>query len=371
MRVTGANCALLARIDDVNGEVNAVVELRREAALREAAAADSTRSGVERGPLHGVPITVKEALDVAELHTTWGNPAFREWVAERDATVVRRLRQAGAIIVGKTNVHTMLSDFGQTSNELYGTTNNPWDTARTPGGSGGGGAAALAAALTFLDYGSDLVGSIRIPASFCGVYGLRPSVGIVPLSGFQVPGTPAAPPEITYMSAIGPLARTAEDLRTALKVTAGPEPPTSQAYSWRLAPPRHTRLKDFRVGVVLGDERAPLASDVAGVLNDTLETLRREGIQITEGWPEAIDPRFWISHASLAGLPAVVAPVGRTRAGLPVGLQIVGPMYEDDTALTFAQRLAELVGGYERPPEPFGGSGVAGGISRRPTRQSP
>jgi amidase len=184
---------LLARIDAVNPAVNAVVELRREAALQEAAAADKEIARGVPGPLLGVPMTIKESFNVGGLHTTWGNPAFKDHVADSDATVVRRLKQAGAILVGKTNLPFMLGDFGQTANELYGVTNNPWDTTRTPGGSSGGGAAALSAGMTFLEYGSDLVGSIRIPASFCGVYGLRPSVEIVPLTGFQPPGPPPGP----------------------------------------------------------------------------------------------------------------------------------------------------------------------------------
>jgi hypothetical protein len=156
--------ALLARIDAVNPAINAVVELRADDALQEAAAADRTvAAGARLGPLHGVPMTVKDSFDVAGLHTTWGNPEFADYVAETDATLVRRLKDAGAIVVGKTNVHFMLADFGQTANDLYGVTNNPWDTGRTPGGSSGGGAAPLAAGLTFLEYGSDLVGSIRIP----------------------------------------------------------------------------------------------------------------------------------------------------------------------------------------------------------------
>jgi amidase len=211
---------LLARIDSVNPALNAVVELRCEAALQEATTADEaiTRGG-DVGPLHGVPMTIKDSFNVAGLHTTWGNPAYKDFEADSDATVAQRLRQAGAIIVGKTNVAFMLSDFGQTANELFGVTNNPWDTTRTPGGSSGGTAAALSAGMTFLEYGSDLVGSIRIPASFCGVYGLKPSAGIVPLSGFQPPGSPAGPSDMMYMSAVGPLGRSAHDLRTALSVT--------------------------------------------------------------------------------------------------------------------------------------------------------
>jgi amidase len=363
--------------------------------------------------------------EIVVLHRP-GHPAFKDYVADADATVVRRLKQAGAIVVGKTNVHFMLADFGQTANELYGVTNNPWDTGRTPGGSSGGGAAALAAGLTFLDYGSDLVGSIRIPASFCGIYGLKPSVGIVPLTGFQPPGPPAGPSGMTYMSAVGPLGRSATDLRTALAITAGPELPAANAYKWRLAPPRHERLEEFRVGVVLDHEHAPVSSAVASPLSDAVDALARAGASVVQGWPEGVDPAavaesfglhvglffaykenepfaqaskfvepeqrrmavraawrayfanidafvcpvnftpafphdnrpfdertistaegerpydsqsFWIAHASLAGLPAVAAPIGTTRDGLPVGAQIIGPLYEDDTVLTFAESL--------------------------------
>ena len=430
--------ALLARIDAVDPAVNAVVELRAEAALEEAAAADKAIADSVPRPLHGVPMTIKDSFNVAGLNTTWGNPAFKDYVADRDATVVRRLEEAGAIIVGKTNVHFMLADFGQTANELYGTTNNPWDTARAPGGSSGGGAAALAAGMTFLEYGSDLVGSIRIPASFCGVYGLKPSVKLVPVTGFQPPGPPSAPSEMTYMAAVGPLARSAADLRAALRATAGPEPPEANAYAWTLPRPRHTRLEDFRVGVVFDHERAPVSSEVTAPLSNAVDVLARAGATVIEGWPAGADPvrhyesfgfhvglflafqqpgedpanlseliehetermsaraawsryfedidvfvsptnftaafphdtrpfeertvttpegerpygdqAFWVSHASLPGLPAVVVPIGRTPGGLPVGAQITGPLYEDDTPLTFAELLGDVVGGYERPP---------------------
>src|ERR687897_2118613 len=430
---------LLTRIEEVNPALNAVVELRREAALREAAAADeATARGDTTGPLHSVPMTIKDSFNVAGLHTTWGNPAFKDFVADSDATVVRRLRQAGVIIVGKTNVAFMLADFGQTSNELYGVTSNPWDMARTPGGSSGGAAAALSAGMTFLEYGSDLVGSIRIPASFCGVYGLKPSLGIVPLTGFQPPGPPAGPSDMMYMSAVGPLGRSPRDLRTALSVTGGPENQAAQVYSWALSPPRHTRLKDFHVGVVLDHEHAPVSSEVTALLSNAVDALARAGATVVEGWPDGVDPvqqyesfgfhvqsffpfqhpgedvtkfsefvdhenrrmaaratwnryfndidvflcpvnftppfphdarpfeqrtittpererpyndqAFWVSHASSPGLPAVAAPIGRTPGGLPVGAQIVGPLYEDNTAITFAELFADVYGGYEPPP---------------------
>jgi amidase len=430
---------LFARIDAINSELNAVVEVRREAALRQAAAADEAIArGDDVGPLHGVPMTIKDSFNVAGLHTTWGNPAFKDFIADWDATVVRRLERAGAIIVGKTNVAFMLADFAQTANDLYGVTRNPWDTARTPGGSTGGAAAALSAGMTFLEYGTDLVGSIRIPASFCGVYGLKPSTGIVPLTGFQPPGPPAGPSDMMYMTAVGPLGRSARDLRTALRVTAGPEDPRAKAYSWTLPAPRRTRLRDFRVGVVLDHGQAPVSSEVAALMSDAVDALARAGASVTEGWPDGLDPAqssesfgfhvqlffafqqpgaevpalsqviehenrrmaaratwqryfgetdvflcpasfapafphdtrpfgersiktpegerpydsqpFWIAHASLPGLPAVAAPIGRTPGGLPVGVQVLGPLYEDDTPITFAELLGEVIGGYEPPP---------------------
>jgi amidase len=430
---------LLARIDATGPAVNAIVETRAAAALKAAAEADdAVARGDVLGPLHGVPMTVKDSFQVSGMHTTWGNPMFRDAVADWDATVVRRLGDAGAIILGKSNVHTMLEDFGQTANDLYGRTNNPWDTTRTPGGSTGGGAAALAAGLTYLEYGSDLVGSIRIPAAFCGVYGLRPSVGVVPLRGFQPPGPPVPPSDMTYLSAVGPLARSAGDLRTALRVTAGPVGPAARARSWRLPPPRHTRVRDFRVGVVLDHAHSPVTGEVGAALSDAVDALAAAGVTLVEGWPDGVDPVgtaesfgfhvglffafqqpgpdfatltevvaqeqrrmatraawtryfdevdvflcpanftaafphdarpfdertittpdgerpytdqvFWTTHAALPGLPAVAAPMGRTPHGLPVGAQILGPLYEDDTAITFAELTADVVGGFTPPP---------------------
>jgi amidase len=431
--------ALLAWIEAANPGLGAVVALRAEEALVEAAAADqATARGGVLGPLHGVPMTVKDAFDVAGLPTTWGNPAFAGHRAGSDATVVRRLRRAGAIVVGKTNVAYMLGDFGQTANPLHGVTANPWDRARTPGGSSGGAAVAVAAGMSFLEYGSDLVGSIRLPASYCGVYGLRPSVASVPLTGFQPPGPPAAPSDMTYLSAVGPLGRSAGDLRTALQVTAGPEAPAARAWRWALARPRHRRLEDVRVGVVLDHGQAPVSGEVGAVLSDAVDALARAGATVAAGWPEGVDPVaqaesfgfqvrlffayqepgddlppfaevvdqerrrmaaraawgryfqdvdvflcpasfttafphdprpfqdrtiatpegerpyadqvFWVAQPALPGLPAVAAPVGRSAAGLPVGAQVVGPLHEDDTAITVAELLAEVAGGYQPPP---------------------
>jgi len=423
------------RVDVVNPVVNAVVQTRREAGLRAAAEADLVLARGERvGPLHGVPMTIKESFQVAGMRSTWGNPAFADYLADRDAVVVARLLLAGAVLFGTTNVATMLADVGQCVNPVYGRTVNPWDNTRTPGGSTGGGAAAVATGLTFLEYGSDLAGSIRIPASFCGVYGLKPTAGTVPLGGFQPPGPPTGSTDMAYLSAVGPLARSAADLRAALRVTAGPDGLDARAYAWHLAPARRTRLADFRVGVVLDHPAAAVTGEVGGALSAAVDALSAAGATMVEGWPEGVDPvgqaeafgfqvaqffafhggdtdfatlpqvveqhqrrmaaraawdqyfsevdvffcptaftaafphpehdtistpegerpynelGFWIAHASLAGLPALSAPVGHTPGGLPVGAQIVGPRHEDDTAITFAELAAEVVGGFTPPP---------------------
>jgi amidase len=419
---------VLGRVDAVNPAVNAVVEVHREAMLRVADDADLVLARGERvGPLHGVPMTIKESFQVAGMRSTWGNPAFADYVADRDAVVVSRLRSAGAVLFGTTNVAQMLADVVECANPLYGRTVNPWDTTRSPGGSTGGGAAAVATGLTFLEYGSDLTGSIRIPAGFCGVYGLKPTAGTVPLDGFQPPGAPVGPTDMANLSAVGPLARSAADLRTALRVTAGPDGPAAKAYTWHLRSARHARLADFRVGVVLDHPAAAVTADVGSALSDAVDTLSAAGAKIVEGWPDGIDPMgqaesfgfqvrqffafngddadfatlplvveqhrrrmaartawdryfsevdvwlcpttftaalqhpdpsderpyhelgFWIAHASLAGLPALSAPAGRTPGGLPVGVQIVGPRHEDDTAITFAELAAEVIGGFTPP----------------------
>jgi amidase len=427
--------SVLARVDAVNPAVTAVVEVHRDAALSVAAEADLALARGERlGPLHGVPMTVKESFQVSGMRSTWGDPAFAGFVADRDAVVVSRLRSAGAVLFGTTNVAAMLADVGQCTNPLYGRTVNPWDGARTPGGSTGGGAAGVAAGLTFLEYGSDLAGSIRIPASLCGVYGLRPTAGTVPMEGFQPPGPPVGPSDMAFLSTVGPLARSAADLRVALSATGGPDGPDARAYAWHLAPSRRARLADFRVGVVLDHPAAAVTSDVGAALSDAVDAVSAAGATVVEGWPEGIDPvghaeafgfqvgqffafhggdtdfatlrqvveqhqrrmaartaweryfaevdvfvcptvftaafphpedhvittpegersygelGFWITHASLAGLPALSAPIGHTPDGLPVGAQIVGPRHEDDTAITFAELAADVVGGFTPPP---------------------
>ena len=453
---------MLDRIAQHNGKLNAIVMLARDEALARARAADEARARREFwGPFHGVPGTIKDTFEVAGVTTTAGSPTLRNHVPTRDAAVAARLRAAGMVILGKSNVPLFAADW-QSYNAVYGQTNNPWDLSRTPGGSTGGGAAALAAGLTYLEPGSDLAGSIRIPAHFCGVYGHKPSLDVVPMRGHipPPPGIPASPP--STLPVAGPLARSAADLRAALEVLGGPDGDDARAWRWTLPPARGARLRDYRIGFVLDDPRAPVVPVERDVLSVAVESFRKAGAQLDEGFPPGLDvdqqyeayltilyahfteplrpdqvegmrqiaanqdgsyraryaravtapdallgtmetrrrrargiwqeyfrahdaflmptalvpafphdhsgnpltrtldtpagPRpysdlcFWISFATLAGLPATTAPVGLTPDGLPVGLQIVGPYLEDATPIDVAGRLADVVGGFRPPP---------------------
>jgi amidase len=222
----------IARVEALDSDVNAVVVRDFERAREAAKASDAALARGERRPLLGVPMTIKEAFNVAGLPTTWGSPQFAHFVPEDDALVVSRLRSAGAIVLGKTNVPLALADF-QSYNEIYGTTNNPWDFGRSPGGSSGGSAAALAAGFGPLSFGSDIGGSLRMPAHFCGVYAHKPTLGLVPMRGYNAP--PSAPlPGHGDLAVLGPMTRTAADLALALDVVAGPvSRARGSAIGWR------------------------------------------------------------------------------------------------------------------------------------------
>ena len=267
---------VIARIEQ-HAALNAVVVRDVDRALRDARAADAVvAAGQDLPPLHGVPMTVKESFNVEGLPTTWGRRDV-EHVAPADAEVVRRLRAAGAVIVGKTNVPVMLSDF-QTYNPRYGTTNNPWDPQRTPGGSSGGAAAALAAGLTALEYGSDLGGSIRNPAHFCGVYGHKPTFGVVPMAGHALPDLPL----MRDLVVVGPLARSARDLALALQLTCGPDRAASRAWALTLPPPRARSLKGLRVAVWPSAARAPVDDEVAGKVQASADALAQKGAVVSD-----------------------------------------------------------------------------------------
>jgi amidase len=277
----------LERVDRFNGDLNAVVVDTREQALADAAAADADLAkGVSRGPLHGVPMTVKESFHIAGTASTWGNPALKDNVFDEDAEAVKRLKSAGANVFGKTNIPISLADF-QSYNDVYGTTNNPYDHSRGPGGSSGGSAAALAAGLTGLEIGSDIGGSIRNPAHFCGVFGHKPTHGLLWMKGHAVAPKIRSTPDI---SVIGPLARSAEDLRTSVDVIAGPDPIVARGYKLDLPDLASRSLSDLRIGIWRSEERAPIAKEVEDRVTKVAAALGDAGAHLNEDARPAFDP---------------------------------------------------------------------------------
>jgi len=278
----------IARIEALDSKINAVVVRDFDRARAAAAAADAALAKGERRPLLGVPITVKEQFGIAGLPTTWGNPKFKDWRPEVDALAVQRLKAAGAIILGKTNVPVALRDW-QSYNEVYGTTNNPWDLSRSPGGSSGGSAAALAAGFVPLEFGSDIGGSLRAPAHFCGVFSHKPSLDLVPQRGSGPPQTPAIPVR-GDLAVIGPMARNAADLALELSVAAGPDELTEGiGYKLALPPPRHDRLADFRVLVIDKHPLCPTAESITTALNRLVDRLAKLEVRVVRENPRLPD----------------------------------------------------------------------------------
>jgi amidase len=424
--------AAVRAIEGGDGPINAVVVRDFDRALAAAKAADASLARGERQPLLGVPMTVKESHNVAGLPTTWGLAPFKDWTPGADSTGVARLKGAGAVILGKTNVPPNLGDW-QAANPIYGRTVNPHDLSRSPGGSSGGAAAALTSGMVPLEFGSDIGGSIRVPAHFCGVYGHKPTYDLVPMTG-HAPPTVERPGAGVEFGVVGPLARTAADLELALGVLAGPE--ADQAVGYRLGPPapRVASLKEARVLVLtdnpvcatdaevarpieaLGDRLAALGATVAHE-SDALPDLAAGhavylsmlGAIMSRGAPDArtpmdahawmngldaiasyrhawaelfadfdvvLAPPFgtpafphktetdwaarrlvvngletpygaqiaWPGLATFPGLPATCAPLVRTASGLPTGVQIIGPRFEDLTPIAFAGLLAKELG---------------------------
>jgi amidase len=269
----------LQRVDQYNPELNAVVVDIREQALADAAKMDAAVArGEDLGPLGGVPMTVKESYNVAGIPTTWGNPDWRENIPTEDAESIKKLKGAGVNIFGKTNVPISLADF-QSYNEVYGTTNNPYDHTRIPGGSSGGSAAALAAGLTGIETGSDIGGSIRNPAHFCGVFGHKPTYNLLWMRGHTPPGDIRAASDI---SVIGPLARSAHDLETALRVMAGPDEIMGRGYQLNLPEWQGRTLKGLRVAVWKNEEAAPVSTEVEARVDLVAQALSDAGAIISE-----------------------------------------------------------------------------------------
>jgi amidase len=430
----------LHRVETINPKINSVVTLDGDRAMAQCKRADeATTKGRPLGPLHGLPITVKDAIEVGGIRSTGGATELSEHVPDADAPAVARLREAGAIVFGKTNVPKWSGDL-QTYNDIFGTTTNPWDQTKTTGGSSGGAASAVASGLTSFETGTDIGGSIRVPASFCGVFGHKPSFGIVSQRGYlDSVGGGVTDADINVF---GPIARSAEDLDLLLGVLAGPNSEDATAWNLSLPPPRYDDLSEYRIGLWLDDPNAEVDSESVGLLSAAAEALASGGAYVEDEHPPislaesvglfhslilpAISPsldrdigevlggsyRAWLelhrtrtllrrvwakwfqvfdvllcpvipsppfphdhrgtindrevqingrtrSHADLlawtgligvAYLPSTVVPVGRTGAGLPVGVQVVGPYLEDRTSLFVGARLAELTGGYTPPP---------------------
>ncbi|WP_432855787.1 amidase [Amycolatopsis sp. CA-161197] len=460
----GLTEAAIARIEMYDPELNAVCVRDFDRARAAAREADAALARGDDRPLLGIPVTVKESFNVAGLPTTWGIPPFKDFVATEDALPVARLKAAGAVVLGKTNVPLGLGDL-QTYNAIYGTTNNPWDRTRTPGGSSGGSAAALAAGFGALSIGSDIAGSLRAPAHFTGVYAHKASQGVLPSRGHTAPPNPPLPSE-KDLTVIGPMARTASDLALLLDLLAEPDPLTTpRGASGKLPPSRRTALADYRVLVVEDHPLMPTSASVRAGIRRVADVLTRAGARVEhdspllpdpveaartfvllfdsvvgascpppvyeqfrqratsvapddhslaaehlrgtvishrdwlaadavrqrhrQAWRELFEefdvvlcpamptPAFphdhsedqwgrtipvdgvahpypgqlvWAGIASMPGLPATVAPVGLSDEGLPVGVQLVGPMFEDHTTIHLARLLEGELGGFTAPP---------------------
>ena len=451
----------LRRVERFNPALNAIIWMNVEGARTRARQADAAiLRGEMWGPLHGLPMTIKESFDLAGAPTTWGIPAMRQNIAPSNAIATQRLIDAGAVIFGKTNLPLLMADW-QSFNEIYGTTNNPWDLTKTPGGSSGGSSAALAAGLTALELGSDIGASIRNPAHYCGVMGHKPTWGIIPRGRQSVTGT-MAPADI---SVSGPMARTVDDLALAMGTLAGPDELDEPGWRLILPKPKKTRVADYRVAVMAEDPNCAVDSEYAQRIADLGMRLAKAGAKVSlearpdinmrqahlvyirllrsvtasrvgseafaewqrkaaalspgdEGykaqvaraatlshrewlaaneertklrwawhaffkdwdvlltpaaagpaWPhdqkgdrldrkimvngrlaDTNDQLFWAGISGVVLLPSTVTPLGLNKAGLPLGVQIIGDHLQDLTTIEMARLVVEQIGGFIPPP---------------------
>jgi amidase len=325
----------ISRIERHDGKINAVCVRDFERGLQAARAADAALARGEAKPLLGIPLTVKESYNVAGLPTTWGFVPQKDYKPAEDALSISRVKEAGGVILGKTNVPIGLADW-QSYNDIYGTTNNPYDLGRTPGGSSGGSAAAVAAGYGPLSLGSDIGGSLRVPAFHCGVYAHKPTFALAAPRGHLPPPLPAIPFD-RDMAVIGPLARSAADLSLLLDVIAGPDP-LEAGIAYRLALPlaRHDGLKGFRVLVVASDPLLPPNKEVRDAIEKLAEGLAKAGANVTRQSPLlpdfAASTRLYM-RMLLSFLGAFMLP--EVYAGAQTGAAQLSP---DDTSLA-AERL--------------------------------
>ena len=281
--------ALLERIDQHNSTLNAVIHLETEKALEQAREADRERDeGRLRGPLHGFPMTIKDVWEVAGMPCTAGSSGLKEHIPRRHADVIQLLIDAGAIVIGKTNVPLFASDT-QTYNRLFGVTNNPYDTGRTPGGSSGGAAAALAAGMTPLEVGSDVGGSIRTPAHFTGTFGHKPSRDIVSMRG-HIPGPPGTLSQPDLAEG-GPMARCADDLDFLLGIIAAPRPHEGPQWGLTLPEPAFDTLSDARVATWFEDPVTPVEDQLTARYQTVADSIAGQGALVFEATHRLLDQR--------------------------------------------------------------------------------
>ena len=327
----------IRRIEKYDDAINAVVVRDFDRAREAASAADAALArGEAQGPLHGLPMTIKEAYDIEGLPTTWGIPGMERNVATSDSASVESYKQAGALFMGKTNVPIHLADL-QSYNDIYGTTHNPWDIERGPGGSSGGSAAALAAGLTGLESGSDIGGSIRNPAHFCGVYGHKPSYGIVPDTGHALPGM-AAPPDLAV---VGPMARSAGDLALAMEILAGPD--RFQRPGWKLdlpAPAKKT-LSEYRVVLWPTEQSAPVSREIADRVQQIGDRLAALGATVSD----SARPNFVVedSYEIYVSLLNSALSADQTLEQFQASREAAEALNPDDTSLSAAIRRATVL----------------------------
>lgn len=325
----------LARVERLNAGINAVVALDEDAARATAARLDDrTARGDWAGPLHGLPCTIKDALDTAGLVTTGGAEMLAGRIPDKDAVAVARVRAAGAVIFGKTNLPRWSGDY-QTAGGVYGTTNNPWDTGRVPGGSSGGAAAAVATGLTAFEIGTDIGGSIRVPAHCCGIAGHKPTFGVVPQRGYvsHIGGGTA----LSDINVVGPLARTVADLKLLLGVLAGPEHP-EDGWALRLPEPAET---PWRVATYVDDPAFPVAAEVRAAVLAAAEALRDSGSRLSDDAPPVT-----LAEAGDAFVPLIVAamslssvdPSDPGQTDTTVGGTVVDWLRHDITRTALQQR---------------------------------
>ena len=300
----------IARIERLDASINAICVRDFSRALDAARAADEAIAKGEVRPLTGIPMTVKESYNIAGMPTTWGFVQQKDFIAKEDALAVARVKSAGAIVLGKTNVPVGLGDW-QSYNEIYGTTNNPFDLGRTPGGSSGGSAAALAAGFGSLSLGSDIAGSLRVPAHFCGVYAHKPTYALVPSRGHIPPPYPPLPLELD-LAVVGPMSRSASDLSDLLDVIAGPdEIEAGRGYRLALPAARHTDIRAFRILVIDTHPLMPTSGSIRAAIEGLARQLAKSGAKLAREsvlMPDLIGSSRLYMHLLMSFLAAVFPP---------------------------------------------------------------